>query len=99
MKHLFLKILMVAAVLNLCWLMYFVFTTSHAYVIATLPDLYFNSILIYIPLIIMLASLIYFFAIFFMTKRKEWLAFVPAFLALVPDTLFIMGSIFFAQPR
>ncbi|MCZ8286604.1 MAG: hypothetical protein O9353_14225, partial [Bacteroidia bacterium] len=70
------RILIITAVLNILWLMYFVLSTPHAYVIATLPDFYFNTILIYMPLFIMLSSLIYFFVIFFIHKQKEWLAFV-----------------------
>lgn len=99
MKALFPAALSVAATLNVLWLGYFIAISEHAYVIANLPDIYFNSILLYIPLILLAVSLVSFFSIFFLKKRNEWIWFLPAFLAILPDAVFVMGSVFFAQPR
>ena len=97
-KQLILNLVLFAGLANIIWLFYFIYTTEHAYTIANIPLPYLTIILVYLPITLVQIPLIVFVANLFIYKQKNWYAFVPAFVALIPNAIFVIGSLFFKNP-
>lgn len=96
-KKLIQRILLILGILNILWLLYFIFSTERAYVVANIPETLFKPILVYIPALLTIGSISIFFTDLLKYKVKNWSTFLIAFIAILPDAIFVIGSVYFGQ--
>jgi len=82
---------------NILWLSYYIYTTDDSYVVANIPPSFLKIILVYLPMLLTLIAMVIFFIDLIIYKEKNWRAFLPAFIAIMPDAIFVIGSLYFGQ--
>jgi hypothetical protein len=82
---------------NILWLSYYIYTTEDSYLVANIPPQFLKIILVFLPVLLTLISVVIFFIDLIIYKEKNWHAFLPAFIALIPDARFVIGSLYFGQ--
>jgi hypothetical protein len=96
-KHYLLKVIAMLGIFNLLWLIFLIFATKADYTIVPISETYTGIRLLYLPICLTTASILVFFFDLIRHKEKNWFAFFAAFIALLPDAVFVIGSLWFLR--
>jgi membrane-associated HD superfamily phosphohydrolase len=95
MKKNIINILLGLSILHLLIMLYYSFTSAHAYVVANFPQPLDVIMLIYSPIILTVSSVSIFVFDLIINKEKKWFLFFIAFIVNLSETIFVIGSLLF----
>lgn len=95
MKKIIIYLLLTLSIVHLIIMLYYAFTSEHAYVVANFPHPLEKIELIYLPAILTIFPICIFLYDLIVNKQKNWLVFVISSISNLSLTIFIIGSLLF----